>query len=193
MRDISLPKIYELHTERLLLRQWRTSDLHAFAQMNGCEKVMEYFPHPLTSVESDAIAHRLTKIITEKGWGFWANEEKNSQKFIGSVGLKQTDACLPFSPAVEIGWRLDSQYWHKGYATEAAKKSLEFAFNELNLKEVISFTAKINKPSIKVMERIGMVDTGKPFNHPIVEKNSSLLEHVLYKIEQVKLIDGRGA
>jgi len=182
MRDISLPKIYELHTERLLLRQWRMSDLPAFAQMNGCEKVMKFFPHPLTSEQSDAIAKRLTNIIDEKGWGFWAIEEKESQKFIGSVGLKETDTCLPFSPAVEIGWRLGSQYWHKGYASEAAEKSLEFAFNELKLKEVISFTATINKPSIKLMERIGMVDSGNTFDHPMIDKSSSLLEHVLYKI-----------
>ena len=81
-------------------------------------------------------------------------------------GLKQTPECLPFSPAVEIAWRFDSQYRHKGYATEAAKKSLEFALNELKLKEVVSFTAKLNKPSEKVMQRIGMENTGNTFNHP---------------------------
>jgi RimJ/RimL family protein N-acetyltransferase len=174
--------LLELHTERLLLRQWQRTDLKFFAQMNACTKVMEYFPNVLTQNESNTLASTLAATITDQGWGFWAVEEKHSQKFIGFTGLKQTPECLPFSPAVEIGWRLDSKYWHKGYATEAANRALEFAFNELNLKEVVSLTAKLNKPSEKVMQRIGMINTDNTFNHPLVDIDDPLLEHILYKI-----------
>ncbi|WP_076417819.1 GNAT family N-acetyltransferase [Colwellia sp. UCD-KL20] len=184
-----MPHPIELHTQRLLLRQWRASDLKPFAQMNACAKVMKYFPQLLTEYESNAIANKLADFIDDKGWGFWAVEEKQSNQFIGFTGLKQAPECLPFSPAVEIGWRFDSQYWHKGYATEAAKKSLEFAFNELKFKEVISFTAKVNKPSEKVMQRIGMENTEITFNHPLVNINSPLREHILYTITAMNITD----
>jgi ribosomal-protein-alanine N-acetyltransferase len=89
---------------------------------------------------------------------------------------------LSFSPAVEIGWRLDNKYWYKGYVSEAAKKSLEFAFDTLNLAQVFSYTAKMNKPLEKVMQRIGMLNTDATFCHPKVEKGNLLREHLLYRI-----------
>lgn len=173
--------IYQLQTQRLLLRQWQTNDFVEFAKMNASEKVMKYFPRLLSQDESYQVAENLAQNIAENGWGFWAIEDKFTGKFIGFTGLKQTPECLSFSPAIEIGWRLSSESWHKGFATEAAKKVIDFAFNELRLTEVVSFTAKINQPSERVMQRIGMINTGLTFQHPLVDKNSPLREHVLYK------------
>jgi RimJ/RimL family protein N-acetyltransferase len=73
-----------------------------------------------------------------------------------------------------------------GYAAEAAKQVLSFAFNHLPLEDIVSFTATINLPSQAVMQRIGMQDSKHNFMHPAIPKNSSLLEHVLYKISCVK-------
>ena len=86
-----------------------------------------------------------------------------------------------FSPCTEIGWRLDSIHWNKGYATEAALACLSFAFNHLDLNEVVSFTALQNLKSQAVMEKIGMQYIMN-FNHPSLDEKSPLRMHQLFKI-----------
>lgn len=171
-----------LETQRLILRKWKVSDLLSLYRINSDPKVMEFFPNRLTREESDRFAKEIQYKIKENGWGFWAIEEKQSSQFIGFVGLNKPRIDLPFTPCIEIAWRLDSYYWNKGYATEAAKRSLEYAFTTLCINEVVSFTALINKRSEKVMQKIGMIDTQNNFFHPKVPSNSLLSEHVLYKI-----------
>ena len=182
--------IHELETDRLKLRQWRSSDYPMFAAMSADLQVMEFFPNPLTSDESDALASKIEALIAEKGWGFWAVEIKDSQKFAGFVGLHEPMMDLPFSPCVEVGWRLGYEFWGQGYATEAANASLKFAFEKLELTEVVSFTATLNlrcslsgrRPSQAVMKRLKMQNTGKNFDHPNVPIDHPLREHVLYRI-----------
>jgi ribosomal-protein-alanine N-acetyltransferase len=112
----------------------------------------------------------------------WAVEIPNQHKFIGFVGLHTTKDNMPFSPCVEIGWRLSKQHWGKGYAIEAATKALEYAFNKLNLAEVVSFTTLANIRSMVVMQNIGMRNSGQNFMHPGIEVSHPQCEHVLYKI-----------
>jgi len=177
-----------LETERLYLRQWQPSDFAIFADMNADPEVMRYFPKVLSAAVSDIIANKCQQLIKDKGWGFWAVSLKDgsekSDAFIGFVGLNKTHANLHFAPCVEIAWRLRKEFWGKGYATEAANASLKFAFEELALDEVVSFTAVINKRSQSVMERIGMTNTQDNFYHPALSSNHPLAEHVLYKINQ---------
>jgi RimJ/RimL family protein N-acetyltransferase len=160
----------EILTRRLHLRQWRDSDLEPFAQLNADPLVMAYFPSPLQRDESDAIARRCRELIDQQGWGFWAVELQESESFIGFVGLHEPRPDLPFSPCVEIGWRLASHYWGKGYATEAARYALQFGFEKLALPEVVSFTVTGNLRSRHVMERLGMHDTETTFEHPALPK-----------------------
>jgi len=172
-----------LTTERLILRPWREADFQPFFEsINSDPDVMEYFPSTLSREASDALATEIQKRIANNGWGFWAVEEKASGLFIGFVGLNKPKAALPFTPCVEVGWRLSKSFWGKGCATEAAKKALEFAFVELELEEVVSFTAVPNLRSQSVMTRLGLCDTGDNFNHPAVPSDSPLYEHVLFKI-----------
>ena len=182
MNGLVTAMIHELETDRLKLRQWRPSDYPTFAAMSADLRVMEYFPNPLTSDESDALASNIEALITEKGWGFWAVEIKDSQKFAGFVGLHEPIMTLPFSPCVEVGWRLGYEFWGQGYATEAANASLKFAFEVLELTEVVSFTATQNLRSQAVMKRLKMQNTGKNFDHPKVPIAHPLREHVLYRI-----------
>lgn len=180
--------INTIETERLYLRQWRASDFATFADMNADPEVMQYFPKLLTSKVSDIIANKCQQLIADNGWGLWAvslkDDEESSGDFIGFVGLNDTHANMSFAPAVEIAWRLHNNYWGQGYATEAARGSLNFAFTELGLEEVVSFTAVINKRSQLIMQRIGMTDTQDNFYHPALKATHPLAEHVLYKISR---------
>ena len=175
-----------LETKRLYLRQWQASDFAIFAEMNADPEVMRYFPKVLSAKVSDIIAKKCQQLIADKGWGLWAvsvkDDAKNSGGFIGFVGLNDTHADMSFGPAVEIAWRLHKDYWGYGYATEAARAALNFAFDELALDEVVSFTAFINKRSQLVMERLGMTDMKEDFYHPMLAAEHRLAKHVLYKI-----------
>ncbi|MFZ1873765.1 MAG: GNAT family N-acetyltransferase [Chania sp.] len=173
--------IISLQTERLRLREWQDSDLPIFAALNADPAVMTYFPAVLTRAESDALADRIRQLMQRQGWGFWAVEIKGGAPFIGFVGLAIPGDDLPCSPCVEIGWRLAAEHWGQGYASEAAKGVLSFAFNTLNLAEVVSFTAEINQPSRRVMERIGMTYSGETFDHPRLAVGHPLRKHVLYR------------
>ena len=173
--------IHELETNRLLLRQWHASDFPVFAQMNANEEVMQFFPEKLSAHESDAMAQRCHDLIQQRGWGFWAAQEKSSGAFIGFIGLHVPIADLPFSPCVEIGWRLARPSWGKGLATEGASAALAFAFNELSLPEVVAFTALNNERSERVMKRLGMQRDERTFRHPSLPKGHPLQEHCLYR------------
>lgn len=173
-----------LETQRLLLRQWVENDFHSFAEICADKEVMKFFPKTLSSSESYKMAKQMQSLINQRGWGFWAVEIPTLKQFIGFVGLHTPKVEMPFSPCVEIGWRLSKKYWGQGYATEAATAVLQYAFNELELREVVSFTTRNNIRSIAVMERIGMLNTYQNFSHPDISSSHPLSEHVLYKISQ---------
>ena len=181
----------EITTQRLKLRQWKTRDRIPFAQLNGNPEVMEFFPNTLSPAESDAFALRCEKLIESRGWGFWAVERLEDQAFMGLVGLHNPSAPLSFKPCIEVGWRLDKPYWGKGYATEAAKASLKFGFETLELKEIVSFTSLLNLRSQAVMERLQMTRDPASFMHPSVTKGHPLEEHCLYRISREQWIQSQ--
>jgi ribosomal-protein-alanine N-acetyltransferase len=178
----------ELETKKLILRQWKKEDFKAFQKLNSDSIVMEYFPSVLNRQESDKLAQEIHDLIESKGWGTWAVEEKESGDFIGYVGLHETSCDLPFEPCIEISWRLLKEYWGKGYATEAGKKVLHFAFEELKLKNVVSFTALVNHRSEATMKRLGMKNLNENFEHPSLPVGHRLSEHVLYQISREDFI-----
>jgi 3-dehydroquinate dehydratase/shikimate dehydrogenase len=175
-----------LQTDRLLLRPWKESDLEPFAAMNADPTVMECFPSTLARQQNDALAERQQAFIEERGWGLWAVSVLGGADFIGFIGLIYWDKeSLPthFTPATEVGWRLAAEHWGKGYATEGARAALAFAFEQLELDEVVSMTAKKNTRSIAVMQRLGMHhDPKDDFSHPKLPKDHPLSPHVLYRI-----------
>jgi RimJ/RimL family protein N-acetyltransferase len=170
----------------MLLRQWKSEDRDPFAQLNADPRVMEYFPSPLSRKGSDAMADRCEALIRERGWGFWAVELKGNGEFIGFVGLHIPTADLPFSPCVEIGWRLAYNHWRQGLASEAARQAIRIGFDLLKLPEIVSFTAVGNHRSRAVMERLGMQPSGT-FNHPQVPPENLLQLHCLYRLSRSTL------
>jgi RimJ/RimL family protein N-acetyltransferase len=149
---------------------------------------MQFFPAPLTRVESDALADRFQRFITERGWSFWAVETKTTPEFIGFVGL-HAPADLPISPCIEVGWRLAAKHWGKGFATEAARGALRVGFEQLGLREILSFTAVGNIRSRAVMARLGMNDTNYTFEHPGIPVGHELRRHCLYRLSRERWLE----
>jgi RimJ/RimL family protein N-acetyltransferase len=171
-----------VQTPRLVLRQWRETDLEPFAALNADREVMRYFPAPLTRDQSDALAERERTRIDERGWGLWAVELVESGAFIGFVGLADAHFDAHFTPAVEVGWRLARESWGNGYATEGARAAMTFGFDVLGLEEIVSFTTVGNDRSRRVMERLGMThDAADDFEHPLLPHGHPLRPHVLYR------------
>lgn len=173
-----------LQGERVRLRPWRSDDLAAFAALNADPVVMEYFPDVLTTEQSDDLAQRIQSGFEKNGFGFWALEIVGVLPFAGFVGLSVPGSSgLPFMPAVEIGWRLCQQAWGKGYASEAARLALAYAFEQLALKEVVAFTTVSNERSQAVMRRLGMCYAqSDDFMHPALADDHPLRHHVLYRL-----------
>ncbi len=174
--------MYELSTDRLLLRPWRESDRQPFAECNADPEVMRHFPGTMTRAASDALAERIAAGFAARGWGFWALQERASGRFIGFTGLGVPPFEAHFTPAVEIGWRLARAAWGRGLATEAARAATAFGFGELGLEEIVAFAVQANARSRAVMRRLGMRhDASGDFDHPLVDV-ADLRRHVLYRL-----------
>jgi RimJ/RimL family protein N-acetyltransferase len=175
----------ELQSRRLVLRRWSPADRDLFAVMNADPLVIEHLPVPLTREQSDAMAARIEAHFATHGFGLWAVEAVGVAPFVGFVGLAVPSFESSFTPCVEIGWRLGSCFWGNGYAFEAASAVLTFAFDTLNLPEVVSFTVPANRRSRGLMEKLGLrTDPSEDFDHPMLPQGHPLRRHVLYRIAQ---------
>ena len=180
----SLPEIL---TSRLWLRLWKPEDRALFRALNADPRVMEHFPAPLTSPESDALANQIEASFHERGFGLWAVEIPRVAPFAGFIGLSLPSFTAHFTPCVEIGWRLSAAYWGRGYATEGATTVLRFAFEQLGLDSIVSFTVPANLRSRRVMERIGLRHSpADDFDHPRLPPGHPLRRHVLYRCRELR-------
>jgi len=173
-----------LSSSRLRLRRWRDADRDAFAALNADARVMEFFPAPLTRAQSDAMIDFVEGHFGQHDFGLWAVEVPGVAPFIGFTGFLVKRFAAPFTPCVEIGWRLAFAYWGCGYATEAARLALGHGFGPLGLSEVVSYTTVTNRRSRAVMERLGMRrDPADDFDHPELPDGHPLRRHVLYRLD----------
>jgi RimJ/RimL family protein N-acetyltransferase len=173
-----------IESERLLLRRWREEDREPFYRLNSDARVMEFFPECLTRAQSDSLVERINEHFEKHGFGLFAAELREDQTFIGFVGLAVPIFNAHFTPCVEIGWRLAADYWGRGFATEGARAVVKYAFEELALDPLVSFTVPENIRSRRVMEKIGMTrDASDDFDHPNVAEGHPLRRHVLYRLQ----------
>lgn len=183
-RRALIPAPAELRTERLVLRRWRDEDREPFAALTADAEVMRHYPAPLTRAESDAFVDRIEACWAERGYGLWAVDAE-VLGFVGYVGLWPADFRAPFTPAVEVGWRLAAHAWGHGFAPEAARAAVADGFARMGLHEIVSFTAEGNLASRRVMEKIGMThDPADDFGHPNVPEGHRLRPHVLYRLRR---------
>jgi RimJ/RimL family protein N-acetyltransferase len=171
-----------LETPRLILRAFRETDRASFAALNGDPRVGDWLGGTLDRAASDALIDRISAHIAEHGWGLWAAERKADNRLVGMIGLSTVKAdALPVGPAVEMGWRLSPDAWGGGYAMEGAKAALDWGLKNLEVPEIIAFTAESNLRSQAVMIRIGMApDPSRDFDHPRLAEGHPLRRHVVY-------------
>lgn len=169
----------EIRTARLLLRRWRKTDREPFAAMNADPEVMEHFRSTQTREESGTMIDRIGTHFDEHGYGLWVVEV--DEMFAGFTGLAWALFEAPFTPAVEVGWRLARAYWGRGIASEAATAALEVGLTQVD--SIVSFTALTNVRSQRVMKRIGMCRE-QEFEHTLVDTPAHLRPHVLYRADR---------
>jgi RimJ/RimL family protein N-acetyltransferase len=127
-----------LRTKRLLLRRWADEDRDAFAQINADPEVMRYRLAPLSRRESDSMIDETEASFDRNGFGLWAVERIEDGRLLGFTGFGISDFDAPFCPAVDVGWTLARDVWGHGFATEGAVAALDFAFDQLQLDEVVA-------------------------------------------------------
>ena len=151
--------IPELETDRLRLRAFRNEDLDAYAAMCADPEVMRYLGTGVTLSRADAWRSMAGFLghWALRGHGMWALEEKATGTLVGRAGFLEPEGW----PGFELGWTLGRPYWGRGFATEAARRALDFAFRELDRARVISLIRPANTPSLRVAERIGEVRAGE--------------------------------
>ena len=180
---LKLKKEYIFKSERLRFRNWTENDLKELEIMNSDIEVMEHFPKTLTKKENKELFEKLKLHFKKYNHTYFATEILENNEFIGFIGLAYQEYQTEFTPAVDIGWRLKKSAWGKGYATEGAKKCLEFAFNELNLENIISTCTEKNSKSENVMKKIGMEKIGE-FKHPELKKYPEYEKCICYGINK---------
>lgn len=199
---------------RIRFRLWTDEDNTCFRRLNGDPRVMRFFPSPLSAAASDTLLKRFMTHQQEEGFGVWpvevceegtgrcgeeAGTARDIPRFAGFAGLLRVRFIPPFRlysshQPVEIGWRFLPEFWGRGLACEAARACLSFAFRELGLEEVISFTAVSNTPSRRLMVRLGMTrDPEDDFDHPSLPDDHPLLRHVLYRLTREEFLHTKRA
>lgn len=168
----------------LRLRPWRLAvDADAFAAMNADPEVMRHFAGRLSRAESDAFLARLVAHQEEHGFCSWAVERRAVPGAIGLCGLMHVAWQARFTPAVEIGWRIARAHWRQGHAEEAARLALAAGFGTLGLEEIVAFTIPANRPSWRLMEKLGMRPDGE-FLHPRLPVAHPMRVHRLYRLRR---------
>jgi RimJ/RimL family protein N-acetyltransferase len=143
----------ELTTDRLLLRQFKESDLDAHAAMCADPEVMRYVGegHTMTRMEAWRNMAMILGHWQLRGYGTWAVEERATKEFVGRVGFMYPDGW----PGLELGGVIGRSHWGRGFATEAGKAALKYAFGKLERDHVISLIHPENEASISVAKRLG--------------------------------------
>ena len=141
-------------TPRLTLRQFTKEDSQLILQLNSDPEIVKYVHEPVLSTEEQAKNILIDIILPQykNNLGRWAMHTKTTNEFIGWCGLKYR----PELDEIDLGYRLKKDAWGKGYATEAAKHTLDHGFNILDLQLITGRAHIQNIASIKVLEKIGM-------------------------------------
>ncbi|MES2699188.1 MAG: GNAT family N-acetyltransferase [Pseudomonadota bacterium] len=146
-------------TERLLLRPFRDEDLAVWLEHFNTAAVREYLAGVQSEDQARASFARMAASWNADGFGFLAIERLSDSVLIGTCGIGRVldkPAPEPLASGLQLGWQLRPEAWGQGYATEAARALLAFAFDTLALETVWAQTSERNRGSWSVMQRLGM-------------------------------------
>jgi RimJ/RimL family protein N-acetyltransferase len=174
---------YLFKSERLGFRQFIDSDFGKMIEINSDPLVMKYFPFVPSGEQTVEFIQKMTIQFEEKGFCYFAVDKLENNEFIGFIGLSESTFESDFTPCIDIGWRLKSSEWNKGFATEGAKACLNYGFEKLKIKTIYSIAPIVNEKSILVMEKIGMKKV-ENFMHPLLKDYPKLVECVLYEVKK---------
>lgn len=173
-----------LETERVILRDWQEQDLEDFARINADPLIMEFYPDHLDEKASAHLMQNFQKHIDQEGYGFFALESKEDGRFMGFSGLSAVPKSLPFSPAVELAWRLDYDYWGKGYASEIAGALIEYGFSVCKLKEITAYCVQEHMRARHLLEKLGFAsDAKEDFTYAPSRSSKKTQAYSLYRLQ----------
>lgn len=147
-----------LETERLILRRFTTDDVDNLFDLDSDPEVMRFLTGgpgtPRDEIERDYIPTYLSHYERFEGYGFWAAIEKATGDFLGWFHFRPHEGDPPDQP--ELGYRLRTSAWGKGYATEGSRALIRKGFTNLDVRRVVASTYQDNLGSRRVMEKSGM-------------------------------------
>lgn len=143
-----------LETERLILREMTQEDLPALREILQDEETMYAYNGAFDEEDTQAWLDRQLMRYAQDGFGLWAVVLRGTGRMIGQCGL--TMQPWRGNSVLEVGYLFNRAFWHHGYATEAARGCMDYAFTRLDAREVCSIIRETNLPSRHVAERNGM-------------------------------------
>ena len=156
---------YIFTSDRIGFREWKDEDIESMSSLNADPDVMRYFPGTQTEEATLALIERMRNQYNKNGFCYFAVDLLETKAFMGCIGCAEQFFESPYTPCIDIGWRLHKAYWHKGLATEGAQRCQQFMLDEHGITDIKAFAPKVNTPSINVMQKIGMRYVGE-FKHP---------------------------
>jgi len=158
---------------RLYFREFTKDDVQLLVELNRNPNVTKYVHEPAPTIENTTAV--LYNIILPQyklyGYGRWAVHLKANDEFIGWCGLKY----IKEADEIDLGYRFKEEYWNKGYATEAAKATIDHGFTTLKLKRIVAKALPANIASWKIMEKLGMLYIGDVTEDGLLVKKYELI------------------
>jgi RimJ/RimL family protein N-acetyltransferase len=161
-----------LETERLVLRHLTADDVEAIFAVIGDPETMKYYPQPFSRDDAQRWIDRSLERYRADGCGLFAVVLKPTREVIGNCGLVRQE--VEGESMLEVGYHFRRDHWGHGYATEAARGCMEYAFRQFAAEKVVSLILPENVPSRRVAERNGMRVERQVMFHE--------LPHLLYSV-----------
>lgn len=170
------PDIPVLKTERLVLRPWSRDDVRGYARLLRDPEVMRHWGSGMRfrvkraaaglvarfcDIEARRSVADMRRHWRDHGFGLWALEEKATGALVGNAGLTVLDGWTAEPADIEVGWLLARSAWGRGFAAEAGRASLAYAFDVLQLPRVVSVAFTTNWRSERVMQSLGLALAGR--------------------------------
>ena len=171
-------------TDRLILRTIEESDAAEQYRLLNTPTVMARLGGPKELHEIEAKHAKAMQLYARRGFSFLMLIEKETGELVGHAGIKLVDNPLANNQGDhEIGWLIREDRWRRGYAEEAVRAVLEWAFTRVDAPHVVALTSEANVPSWKLMEKLGMVRREDlDFDDPAYPPEDSMT--ILYSLDQ---------